>query len=231
MRKYFFFLLLMGVFVNSLLFSEPTSVTEPTSVKKQQLNSIVKRLINPKKTLSSKDWKKLEEGDVLVKKYFYDTPDGKKAGMAKGIAMFNIKPDALWNTINDYEGYKDFMPTVVGTKIIKRFSPVKIRLWHKIKIMWVKLEYVCDLTQVKFPDGSRLLQWSLVKEKGIKNDLKDTIGFWEVIPVDGGNKTILTYTAFADTGWSVPKFVQNMLANSQLPNVLRGVYKEAKKRK
>ncbi len=217
--------LLVTVWVTTL-YANP--VTESTI--KSKLSSIVKRLKNPKKELSKEDWQKLEKGEVIIKDFIYTNKEGKQVGMAKGIILANLPPDAIWKVITDYEHYNEFLPSVKSTKILKRFPDGRVRLLHIIKIVFVKLRYVCDLTPVKYPDGSRVLQWKLVKEPGIKNDIRDTVGFWEVIPVDNGKKTILTYTAFVDTGWAVPGWVQRFLTKTQLPKVLKGTIEEAEKR-
>ncbi|GEM_PF-2008732 len=223
-------ILLVATFLPSLLLADkPVTGTTNPEVK-NKLSSIVKRLKDPYKELSNEDWEKLRKGKVIVKDYIYTTKEGKQAGMAKGIILANLPPDAIWNVITDYEHYSDFLPSVKSTKILKKFPDGRIWLLHIIKIIFVKLRYVCELTPVKYPDGSRLLQWKLVKAKGIKNDIKDTTGFWEVIPVENGKKTILTYTAFVDTGWAVPKWVQKFLTKTQLPKVLKGAVEEAEER-
>ncbi len=205
-----------------------SKVTDSTI--KNKLGNIVKRLKDPQKELSPQDWAKLKKGEIIIKQYIYTTKDGKQAGMAKGIILVNLPPDAIWNVITDYEHYNEFMPTVKKTKILKRLPNDGVRLYHKIKIVFVTLEYVCDIIPVKYPDGSRILQWKLAKGPGIKNDIKDTTGFWEVIPIDNGKKTLLTYTAFVDTGWAVPGWVQNYLTKKQLPKILRNTVEEAEKR-
>ncbi len=231
MRKVFM-VLLMLLFYGSL-FAESKPVTQSTEQNKQvkeKLNSIVKRLKDPYKELSKEEWKELREGEVVTKNYIYTTPEGKQAGMAKGIILANLPPQAIWNVLLDFEHYADFLPSLKSTKILKRFPDGSVWLLHVLKIVFVKIKYVCKLTPVEFPDGSKLLQWKEVKVPGIKNDLKDTTGFWEVIPIDNGQKTILTYTAFVDTGWAVPGWVQKWLTRKQLPKVLKGTVEEAEKR-
>ena len=221
------FLLLAGEAVGE------TPVTSPTIKNKaaqKQLSKIVKRLKDPYKELSKEDWEKLNKGKVMIRDYIYTTPEKKQAGMAKGIILADLPPDDIWDVITDYEHYNEFLPSVKKTKILKKYSDGGVDLLHIIKIFIVKLKYVCRLTPVKYSDGSRLLQWKLIKYPKIKNDLKATVGFWEVIPVEKGKKTILTYTAFVDTGWAVPGWVQRFLTKTQLPKVLKGAVKEAEKR-
>lgn len=57
----------------------------------------------------------------------------------------------------------------------------------------------------------------------VSGSFKDFEGSWRLVPLEGGKKTLLTYTLSLDPGFFAPKFLVVQAIKSDLPNMMKNV--------
>lgn len=108
-------------------------------------------------------------------------------------------PEKVWKAITDFEGYGKLMPDFTTPEIIERTN--KTATVHftvsvlKLSLLNITTDYTLKYT---FDAPKRAdISW-------VSGQVKNISGYWELIPVQGGKKTIVIYAITSDLGSANP---------------------------
>jgi polyketide cyclase/dehydrase/lipid transport protein len=180
--------------------------------------------LDPKSAFSPADWAALEGGDVL--RAVPEPTPASDPGSASSLAASLVErpPSEVWSVLTDFERWPEFMPLLRETKVERRegaslWVAQKYRVW--LYPMRHTTVYRLD------PDAGRL-EWRLDTDE--PHDIAASAGHWELVGVDGGRATLLRYEATVNAGRAVPGFLERMLRERSLGQMLDGLRREVLRR-
>lgn len=172
----------------------------------------------PMDGFSPDELKKIEKGEVAVRIELFNTASGKRAAKGHAFAIINKPPEAALAVLQDYTKLSEFMPRVEKATILQK-TDTTMKVRQELGVAFTTVAYTLDL---KFDVAGHRMDWTL--DKAAKNDIADTMGSWEFVPLEG-SRTLARYMVFADTGVSVPQFLEDFLVKKDLPNVVSAMKK------
>ncbi|MBS2022974.1 MAG: SRPBCC family protein [Deltaproteobacteria bacterium] len=131
--------------------------------------------------------------------------------------VINVTPEQLFDIINDFAKYPEFLPEVKKTAVADAGGAKDVT--YTIEIMGKAVSYTLKHAGEK-PNKAT---WTFVKGEMMKNN----VGSWALKAVPGGTEA--TYTIDLKLGTFVPGFVEKALAETSLPALLDNFKKRAEK--
>ncbi|MCB1092644.1 MAG: SRPBCC family protein [Verrucomicrobiae bacterium] len=169
-------------------------------------------------------WKQLLDGKVvLLSKVPEDDTDGKEEDQHSGTAatIIDAPIQAVWEVIDDKESAPDYIESLQSAKIIER-TPEHILIEQVMKLGPLPtVTYV--VKHVPSPPH-------LVTFERHSGDMQVIRGFWKLFTIDNGAKTLVVYRLSLKPGFVVPNFVIRNSLKKSLPDALRAVSGQVKKR-
>lgn len=155
----------------------------------------------------------MEKGYAVVKTDTYPTADGARGARIKAYCVINTPPDTAWAVMLDYHKFDQFMPRLEKIEVLERTKST-MKVTETVRVPLGVLTYTIDLT---FKPEQRTVTWTLDKSR--QHDLAETFGAWELRPY-GYGMTIVRYTTTLDSGFFVPRFLEELLLRNNLSDVL-----------
>jgi ribosome-associated toxin RatA of RatAB toxin-antitoxin module len=129
----------------------------------------------------------------------------------------------IWAIVSDCAHYKDRMPRVVASELVKKEGNV-----HTCKVTIAMPFPMSNLTAVteathQESDAGMSRRWKLVS-----GDYKINNGSWEVKPLPDGT-SLVTYSVHAEPNTSVPDWIREAAQKKTLPDLFERVKTEAGK--
>jgi len=140
---------------------------------------------------------------------------GATSRLGKVIGVVDAPVDDVWKVVVDYPSYKDYMPLVWESDIVRSESnKADIRLQYEVKPLPVKYWTVLRMTH-----NPRLyhIDWTQ-----LEGDVKETYGSWDLAPYPGpgGKRTKVTYQLYFEIGNAVLDTGADWLTETVLPSVI-----------
>ena len=180
--------------------------------------------VDPHAAFSDAQWAALEHGAVLREEPAAPPPASDAAASSNAESLVERPPQEVWSVLTDFERWPDFMPLVHETKVERRDGPS----------LWVAQKYRVWLYPMRHttvyrlaPDEGRL-EWRL--DPSAPHDIASSAGRWELQAVNGGRATLLRYHATMSAGRAVPAFLERMLRERALSQMLDGLRREVLRR-
>ncbi len=163
----------------------------------------------------------VETGKVVVVKAKEREGEKKSAAAsAAALALINKPASEVFDVLLAFEQQPDYMPRLVEVNRYE-IDAATVGLHHKLKVVWKTVEYFLRMSV----DKDKLhMAWTLDPTK--ENGIETTDGAWTILPWSE-ERCIAVYELDVDTGMAVPKFVAQMLLNSDLPGVLDALKQRA----
>lgn len=161
---------------------------------------------------------KLDKGEAVVIKNKID--DSGKSVISNSAAMIVVdKPvEDVWATVIDFEKLPEFIPRLISSEKYEE-KDGKIGIKQSVKVLWKKINY-----HVLQSEDAEHHIMTFELDKSQKNDISETNGRWELREY-GEGKCLAFYFLALDSGMPVPRFIQNMLLNQDLPATMYGLKK------
>jgi len=195
----------------------PVGVTRPCV-------SCALELVDLESLYSERERAALRAGDILV---FQDGREEVGDSIlrnrrAEGVVMH--APDSVWKVLTDFESWPSFMPHIKRTEIARRDGG---RMWvrQNFKIALVGMRHT---TIYKLEARRGVLQWRLDPDSPA--DIAASQGRWQLVPIDDGTHTLVRYRAAMDPGRRVPRFVEKMLVQRSLKDLIGSLSEEVTRR-
>lgn len=176
------------------------------------------------KSLGEISRKKIEKGEVAAR--LEDIPESPvKIGI--GIGIIPYPPEVIWQALNDYDNYQDFMPFTGESKVdLSRSRGDVVYFYSKLSFPLISDRYyslkITSEENVEGVPGTFFISWSLDPEK--ESNLYLNSGSWKLLPYgDSGQKTLAFYTVVTDPGGSIPDFLKNKSTATGIPSVFKAI--------
>ncbi len=168
----------------------------------------------PKVHLTEAHYKDLEEGKVLVFDKALKKDSGRKETWTEALVLVDTPPYESWQVLNDLGHYYEFQPRLRESKIVKKQgSSTVVRL--SFKAAWKKVFY-----HLRYTRDDETMTLHYVLDRSFPHNIGDARGWWQAIPYGQGNKTIIDYVSYVDTGTWVPHFIEKIFIKKDLPKVV-----------
>jgi ribosome-associated toxin RatA of RatAB toxin-antitoxin module len=156
------------------------------------------------------DWDALSKGDVVVKQ---NPAPANTAPSVEAKILISRPPEKVWNVVADPETLMSQERKVQKVKVLSHTANKQ------------NVAFSVSMTRLFPPFNYVLLQElsppNLLRFHRISGSFKDIQGSWKLLPVDRGNKTILTYTLQLDPGPFIPRSLLLGAVKSDLPSMMR----------
>ncbi|WP_424319567.1 SRPBCC family protein [Candidatus Methylomirabilis sp.] len=156
---------------------------------------------------------RMEKGGAVVRTDTYPTEAGARGAKVKAYCIINKPPDVVWAVMLNYHKFDEFMPRLEKVEVLEK-TPSTMKITETVRVPLGVISYTIDLI---FKPAQRTVSWTLDKSK--KHDIAETFGAWEFLPYSQ-NKTILRYTTTLDSGFFIPRFLEEFLLRNDLSDAL-----------
>lgn len=179
---------------------------------------------DPATLYSAEDWVALQDGAVLQ-------PTGERAvskddleGTTRADSLIPRPPAQVWTVLTDFERWPEFMPLILATQVGRRDGP---QLWveQHYRVLFVSLAHT---TIYELAPGDGRLSWRL--DEAAPHDIAKSQGEWALVPIASGRETLVRYDARMSAGRAVPEFVERMLRERSLEQLLASLRGEVLRR-
>ncbi len=181
-------------------------------------------VVEPAALYSLEDWTALQAGEVLRQPVALEEPAGEASGATRAASLIPRPPAQVWSVLVDFEEWPSFMP-LLDTTSVERADGAKLWVEQRYSVLFVPLAHttIYDLA----PRAGRL-SWRLDEEA--PHDIAASRGAWALVPLADGRETLVRYDAHMSAGRAVPEFVERMLRERSLEQLLAGLRAEVLRR-
>jgi len=163
------------------------------------------------------------------------TKDVEKGRRIVAIAEVDARPEVVFNVVNDFDHYPEFMPYVIESRVLSRNGDSEVVAYNRIAPPFVaERDYPLKfrMTRGSLANGGVFrIEWTASPEAEpevegvVRIRLND--GSWVAEPISGGSRTRLTYTLLTNPGGMIPDFVANMSNTVAIPKLFKAVMKRS----
>ncbi len=180
------------------------------------------------------NWRLVRDDDGI--RVFHRTARGSAIPEARADATIASPPSRVYAAISDYDNFAEFVPYVVGSKIVRQKDHF-FWVYQRLRFPWpiADRRFVIQATHDvdRSNPGFYTVRWrmaepetlGLVQEPGIAPTI--FAGSWELRPLNGGSMTRATYAVHLDPGGVLPAWLVKIATDDLLPNVVRAIRQRA----
>jgi hypothetical protein len=163
------------------------------------------------------------------------TKDVEKGRRIVAIAEVDARPEVVFNVVNDFDHYPEFMPYVIESRVLSRNGDSEVVAYNRIAPPFVaERDYPLKFRMTRGTSangGVFRSEWTASPEaepevKGVVR-IRLNDGSWVAEPISGGTRTRLTYTLLTNPGGLIPDFVANMSNTVAIPKLFKAVMKRS----
>jgi hypothetical protein len=174
-------------------------------------------------------WADLYETDDSILVYSREVPESGILEL-RAVCVIDVPPGIVFRTAMRRDTYRHTSKYVVDFRI---FRTDQRNVWYTYQRLAIPVFKDRDYTlryearQDSF-HGDYSLVWTIANDKGPPPDegvvrIEVSRGVLEMVPENGGTKTRLICTIYADPGGSIPRWLANIGNRSTLPDLLRAI--------
>ncbi|MEP7124310.1 MAG: SRPBCC family protein [Byssovorax sp.] len=140
-------------------------------------------------------------------------------------AVIEQPPKKVWQIVSDCAHYKDRMPHVAASELVKKVGNV-----HTCKVTIAMPFPLSNLTATTEAVHEETDQGMTRRWKLVSGDYKVNEGSWEVKPLNKeGTSSLVIYTVHAEPNTAIPAFIRESAQKKALPDMIERVRAEAGK--
>lgn len=183
------------------------------------------------------DWEEANRNDTLV----IFTRDNPKVGSRDIVAIMeaDAPPKAVFAAVTDFANYTSFMPYVKESTLVSRQDDTHLTVYALLTPPLVdNRDYVLDVTLAPGNEsngGVYKSSWTPAPEKAPLREkvirIRINTGAWILEPIDGGQRTRVTYQLSTHPGGSIPNWIADKSNTVAIPSLFKVVRAEAARRK
>ncbi|MEP7125353.1 MAG: SRPBCC family protein [Byssovorax sp.] len=139
--------------------------------------------------------------------------------------VMDLPPKKIWQIVSDCGHYKEHLPSIVSSEILKRSGNTDIcKVTYSMPFPFSNLTGVTESVD-EVSEAKMVRRWKLVSGDYRVND-----GSWEITALDAaGKSSLVTYSIHVDPTISVPDFIRDRAQKKTLPEILQRIRAEAAK--
>jgi len=171
--------------------------------------------------LKPEEQKLIEQGEIIAREIPTPNKNGRTFIV---IGLINANVDNIYQVLQDYESYPEFMPNLDKIEVMKRDSH-SVVLNYTLDLPLNKVKKYRLATDFKQENGRVLITWKLIPWPGLKEEEKinDAAGYWNLsrYPHKKGY-TLAVYQVYTDPG-PIPTglgWIVDILTKSSVPDVV-----------
>lgn len=156
-------------------------------------------------------------GEVPVHTETFTSSTGKSAGRGVAAIVVNRPVGDCWATVTHYEDKAEYTPRLKSVAVLDK----------QPDLVHVRMEVDASITTARYTAWFRLdeaqhhIKWTLDRQAK-DNTIADVEGEYRLYELTG-DRTLMVYQTWVDSGHAVPRFIQDYMARKSLPNMLRAV--------
>lgn len=151
------------------------------------------------------------------------------------IAEVEASPEVVFNVVNDFDHYPDFMPYVKESRVLSRKSDSEVMTYTRIAPPLVsERDYPLTFKMTRgTPANGGVFKTEWTARPDAQPEVEGVVrirlseGSWLAEPLDGGRRTRLTYILLTNPGGLIPTFVANMSNTIAIPKLFEAVMKRS----
>jgi coenzyme Q-binding protein COQ10 len=166
----------------------------------------------------------LEAGEVLRAELSRESGEDDLTAATRAESLIKRPPAQVWEVLTDFERWPEFMPLLRETRVGRRAGE---KLWveQHFRIMLVPLAHT---TIYELSPREGRLSWQL--DEAAPHDIAASQGEWSLVAVEGGRQTLVRYDSQISAGRAVPAFVERMLRERSLEQLISSLRTEVVRR-
>ena len=187
----------------------------PTPIPEWQALDATTTTILTREHVDDEMWSDLRKGKVLTQRR--PVPDDKSGTRVAAFAIVRASAGEVFEVISDCERLPEFMPNFDRCTYVEPDDPLpsnerwaRQELTFGFRPMRVNIEMIQH--NELFPPHR--LTW-----RRVSGDTRYNEGYWRIVPVSDGVQ-FLVYDLLVDAGRAVPGWIQRILTERDLPNVV-----------
>jgi ribosome-associated toxin RatA of RatAB toxin-antitoxin module len=126
--------------------------------------------------------------------------------------------------LSDFESWPRFVPHLEHVSV-ETAGVGRVSLRQRTRLFGMTFEY----TTRRQLDPEHGLMWVSL-DRTRPHDVQDLAGLWQVIPVEGGRRTLLSSQSYVEASSFVPAFVERSLIERSVPRSLEAFAEEVASR-
>ena len=166
-------------------------------------------------------WSRLDAGEIVLSVSVDPMTNGRRRLAGVVVAIIDTPPHRVWETILDHDRYSEFMPYLQDCTVVEDNGLSRI-VFYQVSVGWTVITYYLLLS---YDPSQWLVEGALDKTR--PHQIADTHCVWKLEPLDGGIRTIASYSVTLDTGRQIPYLVEQLLVSWQLPHMMENVRQRA----
>ena len=163
---------------------------------------------------SAEEWEVLKTGEAVASETFAAKPDGAPTTDVLVKIWIKAPREKVWATIRDYDRFGEFMPRVQRCRVVKSDGET-FWICYETEVLGIKVIYYMKAVGV---DKFRRIEFNLAED--MTNDIKGARGYWALDDAPDRKGTVLSYSAFIDTGIPMPESLARRISK---PNMIQAV--------
>lgn len=177
------------------------------------------------------DWNEAyHTGELVI--FTKDVDEGRRI---VAIAEVEAPPEVVFNVVNDFDHYPDFMPYVKESRVLSRKGDSEVVTYTRIAPPFVsERDYPLKFRMTRgSPTNNGVFKTEWIARPDAQPEIEGVVriklneGSWLAEPLDGGTRTRLTYTLLTNPGGLIPAFVANMSNTVAIPKLFKAVMKRS----
>jgi uncharacterized membrane protein len=163
------------------------------------------------------------------------TKDVERGRRIVAVAEVDAPPEVVFNVVNDFEHYPDFMPYVIESRVLSRNNDSEVVAYNRIAPPFVtERDYPLKFRMTRgTPANSGVFRSEWTARPDAEPEVEGVVrvrineGSWVAEPISGGARTRLTYALLTHPGGLIPDFVANMSNTVAIPKLFKAVMKRS----
>jgi hypothetical protein len=163
------------------------------------------------------------------------TNDVERGRRIVAVAEVEAPPEVVFNVVNDFDHYPDFMPYVIESRVLSRNSDSEVLAYNRIAPPFVsERDYPLKFRMTRgTPANNGVFRSEWTAHPDAEPEVRGVVririneGSWVAEPISGGERTRLTYTLLTHPGGLIPDFVANMSNTVAIPKLFKAVMKRS----
>jgi Polyketide cyclase / dehydrase and lipid transport len=188
-------------------------------------------------SLNSQDARRKGSEDEMEIEVYQQEVTGTKRKELIARGLIDAPSWRVLAVIFDYDKYEEFMPYTVESRTLRKVRgavTVFQRLnFSEVAFLISERVYIIEVSYEETEDRNYYVEWSLADDSSNLSSQEGVVpvvndGYWELVPIEDGTRTLASYCVDTDPGGWIPAWAANFASSNALPEVIEAVRQRVK---